>query len=254
MGGGLMQLVAYGAQDVYLTGNPQITFWKVTYRRYTNFSIESIEQTFNGQADFGRRVQCTISRNGDLCYRTYLQATLPEINQLMGSGSPGVFNGSAYNTGVYARWLDFPGEQLIAQVEVEIGGQRIDRQYGDWMHIWNQLTMTAEQQRGYFKMIGNTTQLTFITDPSFADVDGPCDSQAPRQVCAPRNALPETTLYIPLQFWFCTNPGLALPLIALKSVGQKSTQLKTSEPCFRKNLLWSRDNVHCHSQVLVTRC
>jgi hypothetical protein len=87
MGGGLMQLVAYGAQDVYLTGNPQITFWKVTYRRYTNFAIESIEQTFNGQADFGRRVQCVISRNGDLAYRTYLQVTLPEINQLMGIAS-----------------------------------------------------------------------------------------------------------------------------------------------------------------------
>ena len=83
MGGGLMQLVAYGAQDVYLTGNPQITFWKVTYRRHTNFAMESIEQTFNGQADFGRRVQCTISRNGDLAYRTYLQVTLPEINQGM---------------------------------------------------------------------------------------------------------------------------------------------------------------------------
>lgn len=67
MGGGLMQLVAYGAQDVYLTGNPQITFWKVTYRRHTNFAMESIEQTFNGQADFGRRVQCTVSRNGDPC-------------------------------------------------------------------------------------------------------------------------------------------------------------------------------------------
>ena len=146
MGGGLMQLVAYGAQDVYLTGNPQITFWKVTYRRYTNFSIESIEQTFNGQADFGRRVQCTISRNGDLAYRTYLQVTLPEINQLMGLGN----YTTGQNTGVYARWLDYPGEQLVAQVEVEIGGQRIDRQYGDWMHIWNQLTMTAEQTPGYF--------------------------------------------------------------------------------------------------------
>ena len=78
MGGGLMQLVAYGAQDVYLTGNPQITFWKVTYRSHTNFAMESIEQTFNGQADFGRRVQCTISRNGDLAYRTYLQVTLPQ--------------------------------------------------------------------------------------------------------------------------------------------------------------------------------
>jgi len=211
MGGGLMQLVAYGAQDVYLTGNPQITFWKVTYRRHTNFAMESIEQTFNGQADFGRRVTCTISRNGDLAYRTYLQVTLPEINQSMASNG----NGTIQN-GVYARWLDFPGEQMISQVEVEIGGQRIDRQYGDWMHIWNQLTLTKEQERGYYKMVGNTTQLTFITDPSFSAIDGPCASGAHAQVCAPRNALPETTLYVPFQFWYCRNPGLALPLIALQ--------------------------------------
>ena len=234
-----MQLVAYGAQDVYLTGNPHITFWKVTYRRYTNFAIESIEQTFNGQADFGRRVQCTISRNGDLAYRTYLQVTLPEINQLMGTG----FNAVSGLSTVYARWLDYPGEQLIAQVEVDIGGQRIDRQYGDWMHIWNQLTMTSEQTPGYFKMIGNVTQLTFITDPSFADVDGPCDSLAPRQVCAPRNALPEYTLYIPLQFWFCTNPGLALPLIALQYHEVKITlDIRPIDEC-----LWAVTTLNCNS-------
>jgi hypothetical protein len=198
-----MQLVAYGAQDVYLTGNPQITFWKVTYRRYTNFSMESIEQTFNGQADFGRRVTCTVSRNGDLASKTYLQVTLPEINQ------PSVGE-------LYARWLDFPGHQLISQVEVEIGGQRIDRQYGDWMHIWTQLTLPANQKAGYFKMIGNTVGLTYITDPAFADVATPCGNDAPVNVCAPRKALPETTLYVPLQFWFCRNPGLALPLIALQ--------------------------------------
>jgi hypothetical protein len=208
MGGALMQLVAYGAQDVFLTGTPEITFWKVSYRRHTNFAMESIEQTFSGQADFGRRVTCTISRNGDLAYRTYLQVTLPEINQDMKTTD---------GNHVYARWLDFPGEQLIAQVEVEIGGQRIDRQYGDWMHIWNQLTLSSEQQRGYFKMIGHTTQLTYITDPYFADVNGPCaGTGGPSQVCAPRNALPETTLYVPLLFWFCRNPGLALPLIALQ--------------------------------------
>jgi hypothetical protein len=198
-----MQLVAYGAQDVYLTGNPQITFWKVTYRRHTNFAMESIEQTFNGQADFGRRVQCTVSRNGDLAYRTYLQVTLPEIKV-------GVTDGGA-------RWLDYPGEQLISMVEVEIGGQRIDRQYGDWMHIWNQLTLTSEQEAGYHKMIGQTTQLTYLTNDGFADVATACGaSGVPEAVCAPRKALPETTLYIPLQFWFCRNPGLALPLIALQ--------------------------------------
>ena len=239
MGGGLMQLVAYGAQDVYLTGNPQITFWKVTYRRYTNFAIESIEQTFNGQADFGRRVQCVISRNGDLAYRTYLQVTLPEINQLMGLGN----YTTGQSTGVYARWLDYPGEQLIAQVEVEIGGQRIDRQYGDWMHIWNQLTMTSEQTPGYFKMIGNITQLTFITDPSFSDVESPCDSLAPRQVCAPRNALPEYTLYVPLQFWFCTNPGLALPLIALQYHEVKiNLDIRPIDEC-----LWAVTTLNCNT-------
>ena len=220
MAGGLMQLVAYGAQDVYLTGNPQITFWKVTYRRHTNFAMESIEQTFNGQADFGRRVTCTISRNGDLAYRTYLQVTLPEINQELHSGP------------VYARWLDCPGEQLISQVEVEIGGQRIDRQYGDWMHIWNQLTLSKEQERGYYKMIGNTTQLTYVTDPNFADVDGPCSANGVRQVCAPRNALPETTLYVPLQFWYCRNPGLALPLIALQYHEVKiNVDIRNMEEC-----------------------
>jgi len=247
MGGALMQLVAYGAQDVFLTGNPEITFWKVSYRRHTNFAMESIEQTFNGQADFGRRVTCTISRNGDMAYRTYLQVTLPEINQGMAAAS---------TDGVYARWLDFPGEQLISQVEIEIGGQRIDRQYGDSMHIWNQLTMTSEQQKGYFKMIGHTTQLTYLTDPQFEAVNGPCaSSSGPNQVCAPRNALPETTLYIPLQFWYCVNPGLALPLIALKSVGQKSIHPEVSEQCFRENMLWTRnETMFQNSQMLVSCC
>ena len=227
-----MQLVAYGAQDVYLTGNPQITFWKVSYKRHTNFAMESIEQTFNGQADFGRRVTCTISRNGDLAYRTYLQVTLPEINQSM--------KGSTQD-GVYARWLDFPGEQLISQVEVEIGGQRIDRQYGDWMHIWNNLTLPNDQRPGYHAMVGNTTELTFITDPSFNAIDGPCQANAPRQVCAPRNALPETTLYIPFQFWYCRNPGLALPLIALQYHEVKiNLDIRPIDEC-----LWAVGSLSC---------
>ena len=231
-----MQLVAYGAQDVYLTGNPQITFWKVSYKRHTNFAMESIEQTFNGQADFGRRVTCTISRNGDLAYRTYLQVTLPEINQSMKGSS---------QDGVYARWLDFPGEQLISQVEVEIGGQRIDRQYGDWMHIWNNLTLPVDQKKGYYAMVGNTTELTFITDPSFNPIDGPCQANAPRQVCAPRNALPETTLYVPFQFWYCRNPGLALPLIALQYHEVKiNLDIRPIDEC-----LWAVGSLSCGGSI-----
>jgi hypothetical protein len=222
MGGGLMQLVAYGAQDTYLTGNPQITFWKVTYRRYTNFAVESIEQGFNGQADFGRRVQCTVSRSGDLIYRTYLQITLPSITQQHAK---------------QARWLDFPGEQIINQVEIEIGGQRIDRQYGDWMHIWNQLTMSTEQQRGYYKMVGNTMDLTYVTHTTAEEADAigcgaASGSTGVNKVCAPRKELPETTLYVPLQFWYCTNPGLALPLIALQYHEVKiSVDLRPLDEC-----------------------
>jgi hypothetical protein len=106
-----MQLVAYGAQDVYLTGNPQITFFKVVYRRHTNFSMESIEQTFNGNANWGKKVTCTISRNGDLINRMYLQVKLPDV---------AVYPGTAF------RWLPYLGHILVKTVELEIGGQRIN--------------------------------------------------------------------------------------------------------------------------------
>lgn len=231
-----MQIVAYGQQDAYLTGRPQISFWKVSYRRYTNFAIESIEQTFNGQADFGRRVVCVIARNGDLAYRTYLQVTLPEIGQDLG-----LPDGTGKTGPVYARWLDYIGEHMISQVELEVGGMRIDRQYGDWMHIWNQLTGTAEHyERGYAAMVGNTTQLTYLIEPDFEDVDGPCNTDnVPTQVCAPRNALPETTLYIPLTFWFCRNPGLALPLIALQYHEVRiNVDLRPIDEC-----LWAMDKI-----------
>jgi hypothetical protein len=195
MGGGLMQLVAYGAQDIYLTGNPQITFFKVVYRRHTNFSMESIEQTFNGSADFGKKVTCTISRNGDLISRVYLQVTLPRIE---------------CKEDDQFRWLNWIGHVLVKSVEVEIGGQRIDRHYGDWLHIWNELTQTAGHQVGYANMVGNVPRLTQVVGPNSGDPCDPCVDQCEE------GCIPETTLYVPLQFWFCRNPGLALPLIALQ--------------------------------------
>jgi len=147
-GGGLMQLVAYGAQDIYLTGNPQITFFKVVYRRHTNFAMEAIEQTFNGSANFGKKVTCTISRNGDLIHRIYLQATLPSVTLSSTDGS-----------GAQFRWLNWVGHNLINSVELEIGGQKIDKHYGDWLQIWNELTQEAGKQAGYADMVGNVPQL-----------------------------------------------------------------------------------------------
>ena len=182
MGGGLMQLVAYGAQDVYLTGNPQITFFKVVYRRHTNFSMEAIEQTFNGSADFGKRVTCTVSRNGDLMHKVYLQVTIPQVDASAAADTK-------------FRWLNYLGHNLIKYAEVEIGGQRIDKHYGDWMHIWNELSQEAGKKIGYDSMVGNVPTLTQVTT---------------------QGLVPEMDLYIPLEFWFCRNPGLALPLIALQ--------------------------------------
>lgn len=172
-----MQLVAYGAQDIYLTGTPQITFFKVVYRRHTNFAIEAVEQTFNGTADFGRKVTCTVSRNGDLIHKTYLQIALPAL---------------ATSSGVIG-WVDYIGHNIIDYVSIDIGGQEIDKHYGDWLNIWNELTQTAEKSAGYDVMVGQSSALTSIAD----------------------GTTPATTLYVPLQFWFNRNAGLALPLVAL---------------------------------------
>jgi hypothetical protein len=198
-----MQLVSYGAQDIYISGNPQITFWKVLYKRHTNFAMEAIEVTFNGQADFGRRVTAVISRNADLMYRTYIQVTLPQIN----------LNTSA---NVRFRWLNYVGHRLIKQVEIEIGGSRIDRQYGDWMQIWTQLTQPLGTQVSFDDMVGNSADLVLLKDAAGVALDATCAASEATNSCLSRAGTPLKTLYIPLQFWYCRNPGLAIPLIALQ--------------------------------------
>jgi len=206
MGGGLLQLVSYGAQDIYISGNPQITFWKVLFKRHTNFAMESIEVTFNGQADFNRRVTAIINRNADLMYRTYVQVVLPTVD----------LSGSTNSTVTRFRWLNYVGHRLIKTVELEIGGQRIDRQYGDWMQIWTQLSQDAGTVKGLDDMIGNTHDLVLMKDRKGYALDQSCAGAELTNTCAPRSGTPAKTLYIPLQFWFCRNPGLAIPLIALQ--------------------------------------
>jgi len=141
------------------------------YRRHTNFAIESIENTFNGTCDFGKRVTCQISRNGDLIHRMYLQTQVPAL-----SGG--------------ADWVDYVGLRLLKDVEIEIGGQRIDKHYPQWMYVWNQLSLPVGKRLGYDLMTGEGSTLS-------------------------ANAA-QTTLYVPLEFWFCRNVGLSLPLIALQ--------------------------------------
>jgi hypothetical protein len=212
MGGGLMQLVSYGAQDIYISGNPQITFWKVLYKRHTNFAVESIEVTFNGQADFNKRVTAVINRNADLMYKTYVQVVLPQIDLSTSGGTFSTGNGATAGF----RWLNYIGHRLIKQVEVEIGGQRVDRQYGDWMQIWTQLSTEAGTVKALDSLIGNTHDLVLLKRATGIALDATCAASETTISCVPRKGTPAKTLYIPLQFWFCRNPGLAIPLIALQ--------------------------------------
>jgi hypothetical protein len=163
MGGGLMQLVAYGAQDIYLTGNPQITFFKVVYRRHTNFAMEVIEQTLSGaNTTAGGSGTCTVSRNGDLVGRVYVTSSTASIDD---------------------------GDAMVSQVDLEIGGQLIDRHYQEWMQVWSELS-TPES-----KAVGRKAMCGAVGSSGGTGVG---------------------MVQVPLQFWFCRNPGLALPLIALQ--------------------------------------
>ena len=181
MTGGFLQLAAYGAQDIILTGNPQITFFVSVYKRYTNFSIETIEQFFHGKVDFGQRIYCEPTRIGDLISGARIRVTLPNLKDFKEDDTFDV------------SWVNGIGNALIDIIECEIGGDLIDRQYGLWHDVWNELSLSDEKKRAYDTMVGK--QAAGFTYTTFED---------------------SLTLYIPLQFWFCNNPGLALPLIALQ--------------------------------------
>jgi len=187
MGGGLMQLVAYGAQDIYLTGNPQITFFKVVYRRHTNFSMEAIEQTWSGTVGAGGRATATVSRNGDLVHRMYLQQTVTSGASLLANH----------------------GHAIIDNVELEIGGQRIDKHSGHWMEVWSQLT--EPNPTGNKAPAANGTALAPGNSTLFQQM-----ARAGGILAAGGTGNTTGVFFIPLQFWFCRNPGLALPLIALQ--------------------------------------
>ena len=172
-----MQLVAYGAQDIYLTGNPQITFFKVVYRRHTNFSMETIQQTISGSSTLSGSTSTgtvTISRNGDLVHKVYVT-----------SSTPGIQN----------------GDNIVQEVELEIGGQKIDKQTKEWMQVWEELNTPGGDKdtlkhMKHAQILGHqhlTTELTATTAHNAVGM-----------------------VQIPLRFWFCRNPGLALPLIALQ--------------------------------------
>ena len=187
-----MQLVAYGAQDIYLTGNPQITFFKVVYRRHTNFSIEAIQQTFEESIDnlfSGGTKSLLISRNGDLVYKMWLECILKYNGSDDGQGLNGL---------TYLNWTNNTGHALIEECSIKIGGQQMDKHSSRWLDIWNELTDHEEAEwLGLNKHAAKNAYLK---------------SNSNKKIYNDYNL----KLYIPLQFWFNRNVGLALPLIALQ--------------------------------------
>ena len=180
MGGGLIQLAAIGAQNAYLTGNPQITFFVAVYKRHTNFSIECIEQLFTGNATFGKKVYCEIDRIGDLIGEIFLHIKLPKLS-------------STIDTNNTVSWVNSVGHALIKYINIEIGETIVDTHYGIWMQIWSELTVSCCKRDAFNEMIGKKENFYNTLEAEALN------------------------LYIPLYFWFCRNKGLALPLIALQN-------------------------------------
>ena len=233
-----MQLVAYGAQDIYLTGNPQITFFKVVYRRHTNFSMEDIAQDASGTVAFGGEATYTIARNGDLVHKMYFEI------------SPMIFSADS-GTKVYSSYL---GNTLLKETEIEIGGQKIDTHYSHWLTTWNNLTEPNERGSiGVYQTIGEPASVggggtqhnsTKYSNLSFNHFGG---SIASATFVSPLKA------YVPLQFWFNRNPGLALPLIALQyhEVKLKTKFAKFDEICSgAKSDLSINSNVSLYVQYI----
>ena len=190
---GLLDLVAHGIQDIYLIGNPQITFFKTVYKRHTNFSMEAYQISYDAKPSWGKRTTFTITRYADLMYTMFLEIDIPQLNSTYTFDTSYSGGTAAFNTPDAIgdiSWVNNTGHASVLYYDLKIGGQLIDRQYSEWMEIWTQLSQSESKKRGLDQLLNRYD--SFETNP---------DAQ---------------TLYIPLQFWFCRNIGLALPLIALQ--------------------------------------
>ena len=211
MTGGLLQLVTSGKQDIYLTINPEITFFKKVYRRHTNFSIEEIRQNFiQKTVDFDTKVTSIITKSGDLINQSSLVITLPQINEV----SDGITK---------VAWVKDIGYRIIQSIDIEINGRIINRHYGEWMYLWNELFNPQPDKAA--KIIGNIKELTEFT-----------------------NGKKSHKLYIPLQFWFCKYAGNALPLIALLYSDVKiNVEFQSLEYCLK---VTPTHNIYCDADIV----
>lgn len=223
-GGGLMQLVAYGAQDVYLTGNPQITFFKVVYRRHTNFALECIELPIDASARPGSTFNVQVLRNGDLASNMYLRTLVPALT------------GANIADGGKIAWIRRLGHALLFTAEITVGGSSIDKHWGVWLDIWRELTLDDSQAAGYAKMIGDVPEMTELVTS---------DGSSTTTLVGQRD------VYTRLIFWCNTNYGLALPLIALQ---YHDVRINFQLENLVKLIVWSGESAPVFSQFGYNDC
>lgn len=191
MPGGLLQLLATGSQNIYLNGQPSMSHFKKTYRQHTNFSTESMRLNCNKTSlsvTEKTSLICKIDRNADMIQNLYFVFTIPNIGKVDGEKFKFVQN---------------LGESIIDNYYITIGGNIIDRQFGEWAHIWQELSLSSDKTYGYSKLIGNIADIYAPDDYSKKYSDG--DIQIFKR-----------KVYVPLLFWFNKQPGLALPLVSLQ--------------------------------------
>ena len=189
MPGGEVQLVAYGEENMFLNDDPQITFFKIIYRRYTNFSIETIEQNFNNNLDFGKKFSIELSKIGDLIHKMWLVIELPNIPILYDINN-------IVDKRLRFAWARKIAYALVNYIEIDIGGTVIDRQWGEWMNVLNELNIT-NFNNNIDELTGNVPEVYLLKTIYNSNI-------------------PSRVLYIPLHFWFCKYAGSALPILSIE--------------------------------------
>lgn len=206
MGGGVMQLIAIGAQDVFITGSPELSYFKMVYKRHTNFSMESVRQTFATKPTLdtkGNTFFCRITRVADLLQDVFVSVMLPNIYS---------------DDRLRFKWIENIANYMIYSYTLKIDTQTIDIVWGEWMDIWNELTLTADKKDGYNRMTGNVEEFMKpkSSNPSVNYNNNTITYFSYPAATANKPSIDARRLYIPVPFWFTKNPGLALPLIALQ--------------------------------------
>jgi hypothetical protein len=204
MPGGEIILVAYGEENMFLSHQPQISFFKIVYRRYSNFSIETIQNNPLYQPDFGKKFSFELSKLGDLVSKMWLVIELPNI--------PIIYNlSNIVDQKLKFAWCRKLAYALVEYVDIEIGGQVINRQWGEWMNVLNDFNF-PNYNNNINSFIGNTSE---FFDFKFTS-----------------NGIDSKKLFLPLAFWFCASSGFALPILCLEySTVRISVKLREFNEC-----------------------